>query len=149
MTKVFEEQPRLHWVCISLKLCMINLFKILISRRLPIFLLLVLLLLLLILLLFLLLALLPFSSSSSFSSSFSSYSSSSSLLSFLALLSMFWTFIVLLPLLYLFPDIWYVSHDKLGTVNIVSKCQVPSSNCLRVMIVGRLGGKGWLSDWIK
>ena len=40
---------------------------------------------------------------------------------------------------------WYVSHDAQKVVNIVSKFQVLSSQGWGVMMLWRLGGKGWVT----
>ena len=44
------------------------------------------------------------------------------------------------------PDMWHETHG--GGVNILSKCQFPSSNVLGFMISWRLGGKGWMNEWM-
>ena len=63
-------------------------------------------------------------------------------------------------MLHLTPDTWHLKHltcdtwhmtltyDTWWGVNILSKCQLPSSNGLRLMISWRLGGKGWVTEWI-
>ena len=45
-------------------------------------------------------------------------------------------------------DMWHMTCETHGVLNIVSKCHVFSSNGLGVMMFWRLGGKGWLSQWI-
>ena len=45
-------------------------------------------------------------------------------------------------------DMWHVTHDTFGGVNILSKFQLPSSYRLWFMILWRSGGKGWLTEWI-
>ena len=45
-------------------------------------------------------------------------------------------------------DMWHVKFDMLWGVNILSKFQLPSSSGLWFRIFWRLGGKGWLSDWM-
>ena len=42
---------------------------------------------------------------------------------------------------------WHVTSVG-GGVNILSKCQLPSSYGLGWMMFGILGGKGWITDFI-
>ena len=45
-------------------------------------------------------------------------------------------------------DTWHVTYDMLLGVNNLSKFQLPSSSGLWFMILWRLRGKGWLTDWL-
>ena len=45
-------------------------------------------------------------------------------------------------------ELWHVTCDTEGVVNIVSRFQVPSSNCFEVMMFWRFGGKGWVTQSI-
>ena len=43
---------------------------------------------------------------------------------------------------------WHMRYDMFCEANIVQKFQLPCSNGVRVMLFWRLGGKGWLTEWM-
>ena len=48
-------------------------------------------------------------------------------------------------------DMWHLTHDTWFGVNIISKLELASSNCLGVMMIWRFCRKrmtDWLSEWI-
>ena len=45
-------------------------------------------------------------------------------------------------------DMWHVTCDMLWGVYILSKFRLPSSSGLWFMICWKLGGKGWLNEWM-
>ena len=45
-------------------------------------------------------------------------------------------------------DTWHVTCDTWWVVNILSKCQIPSSYALGVKVFWRFGGKGWPTNLI-
>ena len=50
--------------------------------------------------------------------------------------------------LHVTPDTWHMSFTMWWELNILSKFKLPSSFDLGVMMFWRLGGKGWLTDWL-
>ena len=45
-------------------------------------------------------------------------------------------------------DMWHVTLDKWGEVNLLPRFQIPSSNGFGMKICWRFGGKGWLNQWM-
>ena len=45
-------------------------------------------------------------------------------------------------------EIWHMTHDRWGAVNLLSKCQLPSSSVLGLKVFGRYFHKEWLNEWM-